>query len=330
MYFIIILLIIIFMIICYKTENYTCNQELPVNMHRLYAHNDIENLLKNYKPKPDILHRTNPYYNLLINIDKLFKPIPINLHQLNIANSKVDAKLINNKSNEIINILNKLVKEDSKINQKRYRCRVRPIKILPPTKFKMYNISNQRAYLIKDRFTVHNNTIYTIFALTIYNVKDKYANFLIFNIHLIDNKISKVKYMTLKSTDNYLLNTSYDSNSMKYRDYDTTNIDDNLLPDVDNIPELDNNYLLNNNGISTKRIKKYLKDRENNLLSEIDENSTSEDLNRLFEDQDILDELKHKKKLENDNEKEIDERLANIRNDNEDEDEDENDKDQIN
>ena len=235
------------MLICYKTENYSCNEELPVNMHTLYAHNDIENLLKNYKPKPDILHESNPYYNLLINIDKLFKPIPINLHKLNIAYAKVDDTLIQNKSNDIIKEINKLVKLDAEINKKRYRCRVRPVKILPPLKFKLYSITNKRAYLIKDRFTVHNNKVYTIFALTINNIKDKFSNFLIFNIHLIGKQIAKVRYMTLKSTDKYYLNSAYDKdlNNLKFRDYDATNIDDNLLPDIYTMSDLSKNVEFN-------------------------------------------------------------------------------------
>ena len=121
--------------------------------------------------------------------------------------------------------------------------------------------------------------------------------------------------MTLKSTDNFLLNKAYDYDSyyLKYRDYDTTNIDDNLLPDGFIMPDNPDNP---DNNISAKRIRKYLKDRENNLLNEIDQNDSSEDLKRLFEDRDILSQLKHKKQLENDNENEVDEILEKINKEN--------------
>ncbi len=311
MYFIIILLILVFMLICYKTENFSCKRELPVNMHRLYAHNDIKNLLKNYKPKPDILHRSNPYYYLIKNINLKFKPIPINIHKLNIEYAKVNNTLIKNKSKQIINAINEIVKKDAQINKRRYRCRVRPVKILPPLNFKLNSITNKRAYLIKDRFTVHNNKIYTIYTLTIYNTKDKYSNFLIFNIHLIDSQIANVKYMTLKSTDKYYLRSGYDYDSKynTYRDYDTTNRDDDLLPEIFDNYDLYENDIIK---LSGKKLKKQLAKAENKLLNQIEENSLNDNLsndniNRIFEDRDIVDELNQKRKLQNLNQQDINE-----------------------
>lgn len=273
MYFIIILLILVFMLICYKIENYSCsNRDQPLNMHKLYAYNDIENILKNYKPRSDVLHRSNPYYKLLIIIDKIFKPIPINLHKLNITYSKINNKLIKDKSKEIINKINKEIKNYSQINKKINKCNTRKINKLPPINFKLHSLTNKRAYLIKDSFTQHNNKIYTIYALTIYNNKNKYSNFLIFNIHLIGSQIANVKYMTIISTDKYYLNSAYDSNFLNFKDYNTTNYDDELLLDIEESNYLSDNDLLN---INNKKLSKHIKNAKNiekKLITKIEEN----------------------------------------------------------
>ena len=309
MYFSIILLIVIFFIISYKIESFSCKYESPYNMWILNASNDEKNINKFYKPKRDIMHKSNPYFYLILAIDKLWQPKKINLDKANVQSISYNDDIINITAKEILKKINELVKLDAKINKRIYKCRIKSTKILPPTVFEIYKITNKVAYKIIDRI-YNENKIYTIFSITLRNRKNKFSDYLILNIHVInkdENKIGtiiKVDYLSLKSTDSFFLKPYYNNINNKYRNFETTNKDDMLLPEFWENPELQLKYG-ENDRYTKKKLKKILDKNELSLLNKINKFTEKKSGYQKFQEFDLAKQKENKKKLQKIYEKEI-------------------------
>ena len=199
------ILLLIILILCifnkrmnyYKQmEQYGCIQTNNQNHHTAIA-NNLNNIISKQIPRKEYIHNRHPYLFLIKDLNSLF---PINNP---LVLEKWNAKpIINDK--ESIDITTDYI-------IKMFQIQYKFIYFLIETK-------NYVTYEIIDKYNQHYGKKYSIYDLVLQ--QDNRSDYIIFNVHIVNNDIVKVEFMSTETTDKYKLEPAYTGTDVHRADFE--------------------------------------------------------------------------------------------------------------
>ena len=190
-----LLILLILYIFNERLEKYKCLQSKYQN-HKDASANNLNNISIAQIPRREYIHNRHPYLYLIKELDQMFpQNNPLVLDKWNAKPIINDKDSINATTDYIINTF-----------QKKYKL----IYFLIETK-------NYVSYEIIDEYNPHYGKKYTIYDMVLQ--QDNRSDYIIFNVHIVNKEIVKIKFMSTQTTDVYKLDPAYTANSVHRADF---------------------------------------------------------------------------------------------------------------
>jgi len=178
-----------------KMEQYKCSNTKFQNHHAISASN-LNNFISNKIPRKEYIHNRHPYLYIVNDLSTIFPPNnPLVLEKWNAKPIINDKKSIDITTDYIIKML-----------QIKYKF----IYFLIETK-------NYFSHEIIDQYNPHYGKKYSIYDLVLQ--QDGKSDYIIFNVHIVNNDIVKIDFMSTETTDIYKLNQAYTDNNVHRADF---------------------------------------------------------------------------------------------------------------
>lgn len=198
----ILLLIIIILCIYSKrmdyyrmTEQYSCTKSKYQNHNRITASN-FNNFNANKIPRKEFIDNRHPYLYLVKDLDYIFpKNNPQTLEKWNSRQINIDKTGVDITTDYIIKML-----------QIKYK-----------NIFFLIENKNHITHEITDQFNPHFGKKYSIYDLVIQ--QDDKSNYIVLNVHIVNNDVVKVEFMSVQTTDSYDLKNAYNEDTSHRADF---------------------------------------------------------------------------------------------------------------
>jgi len=172
-----------------KTEQYSCTKSKFQNHNRITASN-FNNFRANNIPRKEFIDNRHPYLYLVKDLDYIFpKNNPQILQKWNSRQININKNAIDITTDYIIKML-----------QIKYK-----------NIFYLIENKNHITYEITDQFNPHYGKTYTIYDLVLQ--QDDKSNYIVLNVHIVNNDVVKVEFMSVQTTDSYDLKDPYNDDT---------------------------------------------------------------------------------------------------------------------